>query len=113
WNVGVTWQQHQDDFTIRLIGPFSQGAVELKGDDELVTMTFSDGQTYSATTPEQLLAEVMGWLLPVSALRDWVRGLPYSAIKIDGKTLDDKGRLMTLSQAGWEVEFIDYVPLEG
>lgn len=113
WNVGVTWQQQQDDFYIRLFGPFSQGAVELKGDAALVTMTFSDGESYSAETPEQLLAEVLGWLLPVSALRDWVRGLPHEAIKIDEKTLDDKGRLTTLSQAGWQVEFVDYVPLEG
>lgn len=113
WNVGVTWQQDQQDFNIRLFGPFAQGAVELKGDDQLVTMTFSDGQTYSAATPEQLLAEVMGWLLPVSALRDWVRGLPHAPIKIDAKSLDEKGRLSTLSQAGWEVEFVDYAPLQG
>lgn len=113
WNVGVDWWQRQDDFTIRLFGPFSQGAVELKGDSKLVTMTFSDGESYSAATPEQLLAEVMGWLLPVSALRDWVRGLPHATIKINEKSLDGKGRLSTLSQAGWEVEFVDYVPLDG
>lgn len=113
WNVGVTWQQRQEDFNIRLFGPFSQGAVELQGDDKLVTMTFSDGETYSAATPEELLAEVLGWLLPVSALRDWVRGLPHASIKIDEKTLDEKGRLTTLSQAGWQVEFVDYAPLEG
>ena len=101
WNVGVTWQQQREDFNIRLVGPFSQGAVELAGDDKLVTMTFSDGETYSAATPEELLAEVLGWLLPVSALRDWVRGLPHAPIKIDEKTLDEKGRLITLSQAGW------------
>jgi len=113
WNVGVTWQQQQEEFNIRLFGPFSQGAVELAGDDKLVTMTFSDGETYSAATPEELLAEVLGWLLPVSALRDWVRGLPHSPIKIDEKTLDEEGRLTTLSQAGWQVEFVDYAPLEG
>lgn len=112
WNVGVTWQQQQEEFNIRLFGPFSQGAVELAGDDKLVTMTFSDGETYSAATPEELLAEVLGWLLPVSALRDWVRGLPHAPIKIDKKTLDEKGRLTTLSQAGWQVEFVDYAPLE-
>lgn len=113
WNVGVTWQQQQQAFNIRLFGPFSQGAVELAGDDQQVTMMFSNGETYSAETPEQLLAEVMGWLLPVSALRDWVRGLPYEAVEIDKKTLDEKGRLTTLSQAGWQIEFVDYVPLEG
>lgn len=113
WNVGVTWLQRQEDFNIRLFGPFSHGAVELQGDAKLVTMTFSNGETYSAATPEELLAEVLGWLLPVSALRDWVRGLPHAPIKIDEKILDEKGRLTTLSQAGWEVEFVDYVPLEG
>lgn len=113
WNVGVTWQQQQADFAIRLFGPFSQGAVELKGNNQAVTMRFADGDSYSAATPEQLLAEVMGWLLPVSALRDWVRGLPHELIAIDEKVLDEKGRLTQLSQAGWQVTFVEYVPLDG
>lgn len=113
WNAGVSWQQQDDTFKIRLTGPFAQGAVELTGDDQQVTMRTSDGEQYSAETPEQLLEEVLGWRLPVSALRDWVRGLPYQAEQVDLQEMDDDGRLLALHQAGWQVEFLRYVPFAG
>lgn len=113
WNAGVSWQQKQDTFKIRLTGPFAQGAVELTGDSQQVEMLTSEGDKYSAETPEQLLEEVLGWRLPVSALRDWVRGLPYQGAPVTLREIDDNGHLLVLNQAGWQVEFLRYVPFAG
>ena len=113
WNAGVSWQQNKDTFQIRLSGPFAQGAVELSGDAQQVEMLTSDGDKYTAETPEQLLEEVLGWRLPVSALRDWVRGLPYSGEPVTLREIDDNGHLLALHQAGWQVEFLRYVPFAG
>lgn len=112
WNAGINWEEYDKQFHIRLSGPFSQGGVALEGDDEQVTMTLDDGETLSAQTPEQLLAEAMGWLLPVSALRDWVRGVPYSKVPVESKELDAQGRLTRLEQAGWQIEFLRYIPFK-
>lgn len=113
WNAGIQWQEQGQQFHIKLSGPFSQGGVALDGNPESVTLTLDDGEQLSAPTPEQLLAEAMGWLLPVSALRDWVRGLPYGELPVDNKQLDDQGRLTTLEQAGWQIEFLRYMPFQG
>lgn len=113
WNAGVNWTQKQDAFQIRLTGPFSQGGVDLQGDAQRVTLTLSDGEQYVADTPEQLLSEVIGLRLPVSALRDWVRGLPHRALEINAQELDEQGRLVTLAQEGWQVAFMRYVPVAG
>lgn len=113
WNAGIQWEEQDEQFHIRLSGPFSQGGVVLNGDAEEVTLTLDDGETLTAPTPEQLLAEAMGWLLPVSALRDWVRGMPYSKVPVDSKELDEQGRLIRLQQAGWQIEFLRYMPFEG
>lgn len=113
WNAGVSWQQNKDNFKIRLTGPFAQGAVELNGDAQQVEMLTSEGEKYTAETPEQLLQEVLGWRLPVSALRDWVRGLPYSGEQVTSREIDDDGQLLMLNQAGWQVEFLRYVPFAG
>lgn len=113
WNAGISWQQQGEDFDIKLSGPFSQGGAELVGDDEHVTLTLNDGEQYSAQTPEQLLAKTLGWLLPVSALRDWVRGVPYQEVAVDEYELDENGRLKTLQQAGWQIEYLRYVPFDG
>ncbi|WP_438970623.1 lipoprotein insertase outer membrane protein LolB [Methylophaga sp.] len=112
WNAGIRWEEQDQDFYIKLYGPFSQGGVELKGDKHEVTLTLDDGETMTAATPEQLLVETIGWLLPVSALRDWVRGVPYSKVEVDHKQLDEKGRLTLLEQGGWTIEFLRYMPFE-
>lgn len=112
WNAGINWEEQEQVFHIRLSGPFSQGGVELDGDQDTVTLTLNDGETLTADTPEQLLAEAMGWLLPVSALRDWVRGVPYSGVPVDSQQLDQQGRLTKLEQAGWQIEFLRYMPFE-
>lgn len=113
WNAGIHWQERGQQFQIKLSGPFSQGGVTLDGNAETVTLTLDDGEAVSAATPEQLLAEAMGWLLPVSALRDWVRGVPYSKLPVDSKQLDAQGRLTKLEQAGWQIEFLRYMPFKG
>lgn len=112
WNAGINWQEQGQHYQIRLSGPFSQGGVSLDGDQQQVTLTLNDGETLTAPTPEQLLAEAMGWLLPVSALRDWVRGVPYSGAPVDSRELDQQGRLTKLEQAGWQIEFLRYMPFE-
>jgi len=112
WNAGIVWEEQHQQFHIRLSGPFSQGGVALDGNMDSVTLTMDDGEQLSAATPEQLLAEAMGWLLPVSALRDWVRGVPYSKVAVDKQELDEFGRLTRLEQAGWQIEFLRYMPFE-
>lgn len=112
WNAGISWQEQGENYRIKLSGPFAQGGIILDGNDRQVTLTLDDGEKMTAATPEQLLAEAMGWSLPVSALRDWVRGIPYSHLPVDSQQLDAKGRLTLLKQAGWEIEFLRYVPFE-
>ena len=77
WNAGLRWRQDQGSFQIQLLGPFAQGGISLEGDDKQVLLTMEDGQQLSSTSPETLLLETLGMNLPVSALRDWLRGIPY------------------------------------
>jgi outer membrane lipoprotein LolB len=110
WNAGINWQETDKQFHIKLTGPFAQGGVALDGNEQQVTLTLDDGEILTAATPEQLLAEELGWLLPVSALRDWLRGVPYSQFAVDNRQLDDQGRLVLLEQAGWQIKFLRYMP---
>lgn len=113
WNAGLRWTQNADDFRIKLSGPFAQGGMLLAGDDEAVTLTLDDGESHTAATPEALLEETVGWLLPVSALRDWVRGLPHDGLKTDFIELNEDGQMTRLEQAGWQVEIKRYKPFAG
>lgn len=112
WNAGLNWQQKHDHFQIKLSGPFAQGGVILDGDANQVVLTMDDGNQMAAQTPEALLLEALNVHMPVSALRDWVRGLPYAANSVDEVRYDDEGRISYLKQNGWQIEFLRYVPFK-
>jgi outer membrane lipoprotein LolB len=112
WNAGMNWRQTGNNYQINLTGPFSQGGVVLTGNKEQVTLFLGDGQKISSTSPESLLQENMNLKMPVSALRDWIRGLPYQKQKVDEVKFDVEGRIVFLKQQDWEVEVLRYVPFE-
>lgn len=112
WNAGLNWQQKNDHFQIKLLGPFAQGGVMLDGDSNHVVLTMDDGSRIAAQTPEALLLEALNVQMPVSALRDWVRGLPYAAERVDDVKYDEQGRISYMKQAGWEIEYLRYMPFK-
>lgn len=112
WNVGLKWRQSLNNYQINLTGPFAQGGVVLTGNDKKVTLFLGDGQKISSASPEALLEEHMNLKMPVSALRDWIRGLPYQKQKIDKIEFDIEGRITYLKQQDWEVKILRYVPFE-
>ncbi|MDF1589600.1 MAG: lipoprotein insertase outer membrane protein LolB [Gammaproteobacteria bacterium] len=112
WNAGLNWQQKHDHFKIKLSGPFAQGGVILDGDSKHVVLTMDDGSQMAAQTPEALLMEALNVHMPVSALRDWVRGLPYVMNSIDEVQYDDQGRISYLKQGVWQIEYLRYVPFK-
>jgi len=112
WNAGISWSEQQDKFEMHLTGPFAQGGVKLNGDEQQVVLALDNGQKVIASTPEVLLEEHLGVRMPVSALRDWVRGLPDKKQKVDKMELDIEGRITYLKQQEWEVEILRYVPFE-
>lgn len=113
WNANLYWQQNQDQYHIKLLGPFSLGGVELTGNEHSATLTLDDGQQISAANAESLLAETFSWQLPVNALHDWVRGLPYAKASYQTLELDDYGRITLLTQQGWQIKFLRYTTAEG
>jgi len=49
----------------------------------------------------------MGWPIPVDALQWWVRGLVAPGL-VDERRLDAQGRLISLHQFGWRIDFDRY-----
>ena len=54
----------------------------------------------------------LGWQLPVSNLLWWIRGLPAPDSR-SRVSLDGNGRLATLQQDDWHVEYLGYAEENG
>jgi outer membrane lipoprotein LolB len=112
WNINLDWQQRDEDYQIILNGPFGAGKVKLVGNASGVLLHDSDDQTFYADTPEVLLYEQTGVMMPVAGLRYWVMGLTGPEQKKKPR-LDNLGRLSYLEQASWKVNFKRYTQVSG
>lgn len=95
----LNWQQCGEFFDIRLSGPLGQGGARLKGSGQAVTLQTADN-TSSASDPEQLLQQQLGWSMPISQLHYWVRGIP-SPNQDYQRTPGNDG----FEQAGWHISY--------
>lgn len=105
----VNWTQQANRFNISIVGPLGAGGIKLYGTRTgQVTLQTSDGQVFTDNNPEQLLAKRWGYHLPVSNLSYWIRGLP-SPNMAASTHFDTAGRLSTLIQQGWVIQYLSYV----
>ena len=107
-SASLQWQQRQENYSIRIVGPFGKGSLQLDGDAHGVSMEDSEGNTQRAATPESLMLRELGWQVPVSGLRHWILGIPDPALSLEELMLDDAGRATRISQAGWEINLERY-----
>lgn len=105
-SANLDWNQHPHYFRMLISGPFGGGRNVLEGREGRFSLSNSDGR-FEAETPEALMEEQLGWALPVSAMPDWVRGLPGENGSYQIET-DEFGFPSHLTQDGWEIDYRDW-----
>jgi outer membrane lipoprotein LolB len=106
-NASVRWKHEGDRNQVDLAGPFGGGRVRVTQDVNGAELRDAGGKIYRDAMLGDLLARVTGWRLPIESLRYWIVGLPEPNAA-QRRTLDAWGRLQTLAQSGWEVQFLEY-----
>ncbi len=107
-SASMIWRQTAAGFSLRLHGPFGQGAVLIEGDANSATMRLADGRIQRAGSAQELLLRELGWSVPVSVLRYWILGRPAPGYPTEEFRLNESGLLGNLSQAGWRVTYQGY-----
>ena len=105
YTPNIRWQQEQRDYSIRLWGTLNAGNTRINGRPGAVTME-RGGDILSASSPEQLILQQLGYELPVSYLEYWIRGLPAPGSRAD-LNFNDLNQLAGMEQDGWTVDYPD------
>ena len=108
WSGAIWWQQKNNDYNIELAGPLSQGTIRLLGNNEHSELQIAEDSRYSDGDAESLLQQYTGWSLPFSGLRYWVLGLPQPLGEKQLITLDEQGRIASIRQPHWHIQFQRY-----
>jgi outer membrane lipoprotein LolB len=103
--------QEGDNYELAIYGPLGMGRTTLTGDLQQVTLKEASGQTKTAASPEILLQETLGWSLPVTNLKYWLRAMPAPVIH-STFTLDAHQRLSKLEQQGWHITYEQYMGVQ-
>lgn len=100
----LNWQQQDDEFTIRLNGPFGLGAVKLSGNNKEAVLQQSGRDPMIAASADVLLARAAGITTPLNDLRYWIKGQPAPS-KSKNHRYDELGNhLLGFDQHGWRIE---------
>jgi len=108
----LIWQNDGDRTRISFHGAMGKGAWQLQADSTGARIELANGEIHEAPTVTALVVQELGWKVPIDALSWWVKGLADPA-KWESRELDEQGRLVKLSQFGWEVEFGNYDEVSG
>lgn len=102
----IRWQQDEERYTIRLWGTLNAGNTLIEGRPGFVTFD-QGGEVRTASSPEALILEHLGYELPVSQLEYWIKGLP-TPDEQHQLELGEFNEVLTMQQSGWTVNYEDY-----
>ena len=106
--ASLFWRQQDSNYNLRIVAPFGQGTYLLSGTTDRVQMSGPDNLLLTAGSAEELMNIALGWSVNLQGLRYWVRGLPNPESEYSAMRLDNKGRLQSIKQAGFNIDFQRY-----
>ncbi len=108
----IEWQHQHSGDNIDVYSPVGGKIANIAKTADGVTLTDQKSRSISAQDAESLTEMTLGFRLPLTGLSDWALGKP-TASKIDTSTWDEKGRLLTLKQDGWDISYENYANNNG
>jgi len=103
----LAWRHATTGDDMLISTPLGQCVARIVREGEAVQLTTSEGKQYSAPDAESLTERTLGFRLPLEGMADWVQGRASA----DTPARVDKGhdgKLRTLEQRGWKVEYQEY-----
>ncbi len=105
FSSNLRWRHAGGDDQIWLMTPLGQTIAYIEDGVRGAALTSADQQQYHAASVESLTKRALGWELPLSQLRYWVRGEEVPGVPSHGVQRAADGQLLELAQAGWKITF--------
>lgn len=111
----IDWQQTGTGYFVALSAPVTRQSWRLGGDlqTRAARLDGLEGGPREGADADRLLREATGWDIPVASMMHWARGVADPSVPANGVEYDLEGRLRTLTQQGWRVDYLDWFPAEG
>lgn len=105
---GFAWLDTGRTLTLDLANPLGSTLARVTVKDGVAMLEHSNGAQEYAPHADALVEKVLGSPVPVSGLRDWLRGQTGSKPVSDTQMAPDTGQLSEFTQDGWRVRLSRY-----
>lgn len=103
----LIWRHARNGDEMMITSPIGAGIAHIVREGNSVVLTTAEPREYKASDAESLTEEVLGFRVPLAGLADWVRARPSARAAAQTEYGDD-GRLRSLEQLGWKIEYQEY-----
>ena len=110
--MSLHWLRDGENDVIDLSGPLGKRLLRLSQNPYGAELRDAEQKIYRAENAQALLFNITGWHIPLAGLHYWILGLPVPGLP-ERHELDERGRLKSLAQSGWEIRFLDYARYNG
>jgi outer membrane lipoprotein LolB len=104
----LAWRHGRTFDEMLITSPLGAGVARIVRDGDSVILTTAEPREYRAADAESLTEQALGFRLPLTGLADWVRGRPSAQLPVSAKENNPQGRLQSLEQGGWKIEYLEY-----
>lgn len=112
FTAGIRWVQNGVQSDIGLDGPLGLGGVRVASDGTALKVTTARGEHLDSEAARSELKARLGFDAPLASLRYWLLGVPDPAAPA-AEVIDVERRLTGLQQNGWQIDYADYVAVNG
>ena len=105
---GFSWSDDGRRYVLDLTNPLGSTEARVEGQPGAASLTKADGTRLVADNPDALAEDALGSSVPVSGLRDWLRGRLPAQPDASDVTHDELGRPASFEQGGWRAKLSRY-----
>ena len=105
---GFSWSDDGRRYILDLTNPLGSTEARVEGRPGAASLTKADGTRLVADNPDALAEDALGSSMPVSGLRDWLRGKLPADPQATEVTRDELGRPTAFEQGGWRARLSRY-----
>ncbi len=108
FSASLDWRRDSaDDFRFLLYGTLGKTYARIVTNAGEFVLTLPDDRIITDTDAERLLLRGLGWRLPVTAMQDWLKGLP-TGVTLTPDQIDEAGHVTGFKTGDWTVTYEDY-----
>lgn len=105
---GFSWYEKNGFLQLDLRNPMGSTLARVTAGPQGAVLVYSDGRQEQAASADALVDILLGSPIPVSGLRDWMRGQVAPAAPVQNERHDTAGALNQFEQDGWRVSLQRY-----